>query len=139
MNKSILTVALCILALSAGALAAEEDPIEKAIKACQPEIESYCSQVTPGEGRMLACFFAHGDKLSGSCNWALYEATAALEDFVSAVAHVASECHDDLLKYCGDVEMGEGRVGVCLLEHEEEVTEACRQAMSDVELELVED
>jgi len=139
MNKNILTIALCVLALSAGVLVAEDDPIDKAVKACQPEIEAYCSQVTPGEGRMLACFFAHGDKLSGSCNWALYEASAALDDFVSAVAYVASECHSDLMQFCGDVEMGEGRVGVCLLEHEEEVTEACRKAMADVELEMVED
>jgi len=58
---------------------------------------------------------------------------------VAAINHVASECHDDLIELCGDVQVGEGRVGVCLLEHEEEVSAGCRQAMADTELELVED
>ncbi len=28
-----------------------EDLIDKVVKACEPEIQSYYSQVTPGEGR----------------------------------------------------------------------------------------
>jgi hypothetical protein len=139
MSKRTLWIALAGLVLTAGVAAAEEDAVTKALEACQPEIETYCSQVTPGEGRLLACFVAHEDKLSGACSWALYEATAALEEFVVAIAHVASECHDDLFEFCGDVQVGEGRVGVCLLEHEEEVTAACKQAMADAELEVAED
>lgn len=139
MSKNILWIALVGMALTAGVAAAEEDAVTKAQKACQSEIETYCSQVTPGQGRLLACFVAHEDKLSGACSWALYEAAAALEDFVAAINHVASECHDDLIKLCGEVQVGEGRVGVCLLEHEEEVSAGCRQAMADTELELVED
>jgi hypothetical protein len=139
MSKNILWIALIGMALTAGVATAEEDVVNKALNACEPEIETYCSQVTPGEGRLLACFVAHEDKLSGDCSWALYEAAAALEEFVAAIAHVASECYEDLIKYCGEVQMGEGRVGVCLLEHEKEVSAGCRQAMADVELELVED
>lgn len=132
-------LALLSIALTAGVAAAEEDVVTQVLQACQPEIEAYCSQVTGGDGHLLACFYAHEDKLSGSCNWALYQASAALEELVSAIAYVASQCEADLLEFCGEVQMGEGRVGVCLLEHEEEVSPDCRKAMSDVELEYVEE
>jgi hypothetical protein len=136
--KKILLLALIGLA-SAGIAAAQEDAVSKALTACEPEIEAYCSQVTPGDGRLLACFFAHEDKLSGSCSWAIYEASAALDAFVNAIAYVATECRDDLLEFCGDVQMGEGRVGVCLIEHEEEVSAGCQKAMADAELEIVQE
>ena len=100
---------------------------------------SYRYRSTLGEGRLLACFYAHEDKLSGQCQWALYEGAAQLEMFAAAVTHVATECWDDLEKYCAEVELGEGRVGTCLLEHKAEVTDACRQAMDDVGMELVEE
>ena len=49
------------------------------IDACKPEIEAYCSQVTPGNGRLLHCVAAHEDKLSGQCEYALYQAASLLE------------------------------------------------------------
>ena len=135
-----LTVLLTLLALAilgASGTMAEEDPIENAMKACKPEIEAYCSNVTLGEGRLLACFYAHEDKLSGSCNWALYEAAAELEMVIDAITHVAEQCWDDMVKHCAEVEMGEGRVASCLLEHKAEVSKGCSQAIKDVGLEEV--
>lgn len=139
MKRNLMVILVAGLLLSATGVWAEEDPIEQAVKACETEINTYCSQVTPGDGRMLACFFAHEDKLSGQCQWALYEAAVALEEFTMAVTHLAVECQDDLLKYCGEVELGEGRVGTCLLEHKAEVADACKQAIEDVGLETVEE
>jgi len=135
MRTRVLMVAcVALVVMVAGSVMAQDDPITKAMEACKPEIEAYCSQVTPGEGRMVACFYAHGDKLSGRCEFALYEAANALEQFVAAVEHLATECHDDLMKYCADVQMGEGRVANCLLDHEADVTAACKQAIKDVDL-----
>jgi hypothetical protein len=139
MAKRIMMLVVLSLVLGVGGAIAEDDVIEMAFEACQPELETFCSQVTPGDGRLLACFFAHEDKVSGKCNWAIYQASVAVEEFFSAISHVATECHDDLLEYCGEVQMGEGRVGWCLLDHEEEVSASCRQAMKDVELEAVEE
>ena len=139
------TVLLTLLALAvlgtSGALAqdAAEDPIQNAIDACTPEIKAYCSQVTPGDGRLLACFYAHEDKLSGACGWALYEGAARLEQFATDIAHLANQCWDDLIEHCGEVEMGEGRVASCLLEHKAEVSEGCSQAIKDVELEVADE
>ena len=46
---------------------------------------------------------------------------------------------DDLEKFCADVELGEGRVGTCLLEHKAEVTDGCRQAIDDTGLQVAEE
>ena len=139
MKKQVLVFVMAGVLLGATGAFAQDEIIDHMMKACETEINTYCSQVMPGEGRLLACFFAHEDKISGRCQYALYEGAAVLEDFTMAVTHVATECHDDLLKFCGEVEVGEGRVGTCLVEHKAEVAESCRQAMDDVGLEIVEE
>jgi len=139
MKRTVLVAIAGVFLISGTTAWAQDDIIEGVMKACEPEIKTYCSQVTPGEGRLLACFYAHGDKVSARCEYALYEGVAALEQFTNAVTYVATSCHDDLIKYCADVEMGEGRVGTCLLEHKADVTEACRQAIDDTGLVLVEE
>ena len=139
MKKSVLFVVAAAFLLSVRGAWAQEEIIDDVMAACEPEIKAYCSQVTLGEGRLLACFYAHEDKISGTCQWAIYEGAAQLEQFAAAVTHLARECMDDLEKFCAEVEFGEGRVGTCLLEHRAEVTDACSQAIDDVGLEIVEE
>lgn len=112
--------------------AAAEDIVSQVQKGCAAEIESYCSQVSLGEGRLLACFYAHEDKLSGQCQYALYDASAQLERAVSALNYLASQCEDDMVKLCANVQVGEGRVIECLTEKSESVSAPCKQAMADV-------
>ena len=87
-----------------GQLAAE------VLEGCNAELVQYCADVTPGEGRLLACLCARGDKLSGQCEFALYDAVARLERAISAITYVASECRAELETHCAGVEVGEGRV-----------------------------
>jgi len=139
MKRKVLVVVAAVLLLSVSGAWAQEDIIDNVMTACATEIDTYCSQVTLGEGRLLACFYAHEDKLSGGCTWAIYEGAAALEAFVDAVVEVATACHDDLMTYCAQVQLGEGQVATCLLAHQDEVSEGCSQAIEDVGLEVVED
>ena len=133
-------VTLAVLACALFPLGATgQDVVEQAVAACQPEIETFCSQVTPGEGRLLACFVAHEDKISGACSWALYQALEEFDAFATAIAYVASSCRDDLIEFCGAVRVGDGRVATCLLEHEAEVSATCKKAMDDVELRVSEE
>ncbi len=85
---------------AAGNLSAQESLIETVANGCKTEIETYCKTVTPGEGRMLACLYAYGDKLSGKCEYALYDAAARLERAVAALTYVAKECEADLTANC---------------------------------------
>ncbi len=78
-NMIIVAVALSVLMVCGGC--ATTRPIGLAdigAEGCQAEIETYCKDVTPGESRILACLYAHGDKLSEGCKYALYEATGQL-------------------------------------------------------------
>ncbi len=101
-------------------------------EACSSELAQYCAAVTPGEGRLLACLYAHGDKLSGQCEFALYDAAARLERAVGAITYVASECRTELESHCADVAAGEGRVAQCLKDHAGELSPGCGQALTDV-------
>src|SRR4029450_12760272 len=95
-------------------------------------LESFCKEVTPGEGRVLACLYAHDDKLSGRCEYAVYDAAAQLERAVTALTYVAKECDDDLKKHCASGEAGEGRLAACLKKNEKDVSPRCKNAMKDV-------
>jgi hypothetical protein len=89
--------------------------IETVATGCEKELAAYCQGVTPGEGRILACLYAHEDKLSGQCEYALFDAAAQLERAVAALAYLVNECGDDLETYCVGVQAGEGRLLDCLI------------------------
>jgi hypothetical protein len=71
---SILAGALLLAVANAPTVAAQQSLAEQVFEACGNELETYCAGVTPGEGRLLACLYEHGDKLSGQCEFALYDA-----------------------------------------------------------------
>ncbi|WP_373501457.1 cysteine rich repeat-containing protein [Desulfococcus sp.] len=127
----------CVVMMSfgvAGSLSAEENIIETVSNGCKSEIETYCKDVTPGEGRVLACLYAHQDKLSGKCDYALYDAASRLERAVAALGYVANECEADLMTYCADVQVGEGRVLECLKKNDAKVSKRCKGALKEVGL-----
>jgi hypothetical protein len=99
---------------------------------CSAELAQHCAEVTPGEGRLLACLYAHGDKLSGQCEFALYDAAVRLERAISAITYVASECRSELEAHCTSVQPGEGRIAQCLVDHASELSPACDQALTTV-------
>jgi hypothetical protein len=102
------------------------------LEGCNSELVQYCAEVTPGEGRLLACLYSYSDKLSGQCELALYDAAARLERAIGAITYVASECRADLETHCADVEVGEGRVAQCLKDHASELSPGCDQALTNV-------
>ena len=111
---------------------AQQSLIETVANGCKEELEKYCSNVTPGDGRVLACLYSYGDKLSGRCEYALYDAAIQLERAVAALSYAANECSADLKKYCASVEAGEGRLLECLQKNDTRVSNRCKQARKDV-------
>ncbi|MGA7878697.1 MAG: cysteine rich repeat-containing protein [Desulfoferrobacter sp.] len=130
-----LVLALCLgfMFLTVSAYA-QKDLVQTVKDGCKKELETYCKNVTPGEGRILACLYAYEDKLSGGCVYALYDASVQLERAVAAIAYLANECRDDLKEYCASVEVGEGRLLKCLEKHEAKVSARCKKAVKDVGL-----
>ena len=129
--KSIAFCAFSALFAFSGPLLAQ-DPVTTVVEGCDAEIATYCSQVSPGEGRLLACFYAHEDKLSGKCEYALYSAAAQLDQAVSALNYLAGQCENDIVSLCANVEMGEGRILDCLAAQEEAVSAECKAAIAQV-------
>jgi hypothetical protein len=144
MRNGILIIAiLCIVLVCTGTVAAgqkgpveamAEGLIETVATGCEKELLAYCKDVTPGEGRILACLYAHEDKLSGQCEYALFDAASQLERAVSALSYVANECGDDLDAFCTDVPAGGGRLLDCLNNNEKKVSSRCKQALKDTGL-----
>lgn len=140
MNKSRSSLLAALTAASmafGGANAFAADSIVGTIEqGCKTELDAWCKDVTPGEGRVLSCLAAREDKLSGQCEYALYTASAQLDAFVSAIQHVATECKAELEKHCSSIELGEGRLAKCLKANEATASPACKQAMTDTQMEV---
>ena len=128
--KSALIASIAIFA-TVPVASAQDDLIDYLVTECKGDIENYCSQVTPGNGRLLHCMAAHEDKISGQCSYALYRAASLLEQLTAAIVYVAQECRTDIEAHCGDVAIGEGRVLSCLAENDANLTESCKTALAN--------
>ncbi len=101
------------------ALAAEESP-------CKADYEKLCGDVKPGGGRIMECLKEHKDELSPECKTFLENKKA---EIMEKVQHVQEKCKSDVDKLCSGVEPGGGRILKCLLQHKDELTEDCRNAL----------
>jgi hypothetical protein len=134
-KRVVLSAVVAMFFVSVSSAWALEELLESVAKGCEKELTSYCSNVTPGEGRILACLYAHSDKLTGKCEYALYDAAVQLERFVAALSYVANECDADLDKFCSEVAVGEGRLVECLAKNSSKLSKRCTQALKDVDSE----
>lgn len=115
------------------AIAAMEGELAvRVLEGCREELVTYCSEVTPGEGRLLACLYAHGDKLSGPCQFQLYDASVRLERAISAISYIAAQCGPEIEANCANVEPGEGRMAQCLRDNQSALSPGCDQALTEV-------
>jgi hypothetical protein len=125
---------LSLLVVAGGKAFAVEQLLESIAKGCEKELTAYCKDVTPGEGRILACLYAREDKLSAKCEYALYDAAAQLQRAVTALAYVANECDADLEKFCSNVPIGGGRLLACIEKNEKDVSKRCKDALKETGL-----
>ncbi len=109
---------------------AEEQTLEEFVKeSCAEDKEKFCNQVAPGEGRMLACAYAHEDKLSGKCSHALYLAAEALDQAINKLHHIAEACNNDIEAHCANVKEGNGRILSCLKHNIGDISPNCKTVM----------
>lgn len=122
-------LAFGLLALTMTMPLVANDPIDDVMSGCAPEIKNFCSRVTPGNGRLAACFYAHEDRLSAVCVNSLYNAAQALDEAIDAFVNIATNCEADIDSYCADVEVGEGRILNCLSSSRDSLSEECTMAL----------
>jgi cysteine rich repeat protein len=131
---TIFRIVVCATLLFAVSAGAQQSLVETVANGCKAELDTYCKDVTPGQGRMLACLYARNDKLSGKCEYALYDAAAQLERAVAALSYVVNECADDLDQFCRNVAAGEGRLLECIEKNDPKVSSRCKEAIKQVGL-----
>jgi len=135
MRKLFVSLSVFIaLLLTAGWARADDSLLEGLKKACNKELTTFCKGVQPGEGRILACLYAFQDRVSGKCEYAVYDAAVQLEQAATALKFAATECKDDLLKYCGNVQLGNGRLMACLDKNEKSLSDKCKEALRQIGL-----
>ncbi len=132
MKKILFVLVLFCVPFVGEISSAQDGPVEIVSKGCKPELESYCKDVTPGEGRVLACLFAREDKLSAGCKYSLAVASLQVEHLQVTLTYLANECEDDLKTYCAHLKIGEGRLLDCLKKNEASVSSRCKQAFKNV-------
>ena len=122
-----LVLALSI-AFSGGAQA------ESIFDTCSVDLETYCSDVAPGNGRLYSCLYSREDKLNDSCDEALSDIADQMDLFFDVVRYATQECGADIVDHCQDVDAGDGRIYTCLKAMTGELTESCEAVMTQFEL-----
>jgi hypothetical protein len=128
MKKYLLTFLIPVF-LGVVNVANAQDVIDTVVTGCSTELNAFCSQVTPGQGRGLACLYSHSDKLSGQCEYALYDAAGQLERVINGIAYLMHECGNDVQTHCAAVQAGDGRLAQCLLDNKSELQSRCSAAI----------
>ena len=113
-----------------------EAAISKIRKACAADINSFCSKVTPGEGRLALCMLAHEDKVSDVCYATVFDVADNIDLALSNISRAADACEKEIDTHCANVEIGEGRVAQCLIDKESELSSACRAEVAGVKARL---
>ena len=113
-----------------------ERSVKKVLKDCEKELNSYCSQVTPGEGRLALCMMAHEDKISDTCFSSIFEFVDGIELGLSNLWRAADVCENDIEKNCASVQPGEGRIAQCLIEKKDMISTPCKAELAGLETRL---
>jgi hypothetical protein len=139
-----LAVLALLVILSVDSVSAQTD-IAKAIQAklaaeaaklensCADDIKKYCSDVTPGEGRMIYCMQAHEDKISPKCAFDLEEAATDVQLSADNLKDAITACHAEITGVCGKTLPGQGRIAACLIQNKPTASKGCVDALEKIE------
>ncbi len=128
LRRAFTSLPIILMAFVAGN---EQLAAQSIFESCAKDLETYCGAVTPGDGRTLACIYAHEDKVSDKCDAATENGAALLDWFFETVRYVYDRCADDVQKHCAGTEFGGGRIISCLIENSSELADACREVTAE--------
>jgi hypothetical protein len=123
--KTIPAFFAAILLMQAGAAFSQQAPAES-IDACKGDAQKFCSGIAPGGGKIKDCLTAHEADLSPSC---MAIVTKKQDDRNAGARAFADACGADTKSFCKGVKPGQGRILDCLVDHQNDITEACYQIL----------
>ena len=135
MKTTLLSAAVFML-FAAGAARAEEGA-----RPCKADIEKFCKDVKPGEGRIIDCLKAHEAELSADCKAKGAELKGGPggkkgegKGEGRGMGPMGGACKADFEKFCKDA--GREKMG-CMKEHEKDLSEGCKTQMAKMKDEFI--
>ena len=107
--------------------------VEKLESVCAKDIKKYCSNVTPGAGRVVYCMQAYEDKISAKCTFEVEEAAASILTAAEALKDGVIACKAEINGVCAKVKPGDGRIATCLIENKSTASAGCSEAIARVQ------
>jgi hypothetical protein len=107
--------------------------VTKLESVCAKDIKKYCSNVTPGEGRMVYCMQAYEDKISPKCAFELEDAATTVLSTADALKGTVIACKAEIMGVCGKIQPGQGRIAACLLANKSTASPGCAEAIGTIE------
>jgi hypothetical protein len=92
---------------------------------CKNDLEKYCRDIQPGEGRILRCLTLYEKDLTPSCKKELARAKKAIEE-------VQIACVDDYAIFCSSVLPGQGKIPACLEKNDKILTRKCKAHLKEL-------
>ena len=93
--------------------------------ACYDSLAKYCSDVTPGDGRLVSCLYSHEDKVSDACDIAFAETGDIIDMLFETLRSAKHHCQGDISQWCADAVVGSGEVLHCLVENRSSLSDGC--------------
>ena len=100
---------------------------------CAPDLAKFCSRITPGEGRKVACLISYSDRISPRCRLTAYLAGKALAENMLRLERLAFRCSADIQSLCYNFGIGGGRIYDCLKKNKARLVSDCRQSLPQFE------
>ncbi len=121
--SSLLAFPLFLSSLAPNVMAAATEDLKSSLKqACQTDIQQFCSNVTPGQGRVMACLKSYEDKLSSSCK---QQWQSVKSEWHKAMKGAHAACAGDIQKFCSSVDTPRD-IKNCLDEHSTDLSSTCK-------------
>ncbi|GAX77303.1 hypothetical protein CEUSTIGMA_g4749.t1 [Chlamydomonas eustigma] len=86
-------------------------------EACRTDVEAYCKDTEPGEGRVHTCLRFNKDKISERCRNEEMKLAALEYRDIRLRPKLNKMCSEEKAVYCKDVKPGKARVVKCLMEN----------------------
>jgi hypothetical protein len=86
--------------------------------ACKSDLEKFCKDVQPGQGRIVQCIKQYEAEFSPACKKQIDVDKEKAKEFVNS-------CKPDAEKFCKDIKPGQGRLISCLMQHQSELSANC--------------
>ncbi len=117
MQKTLISLITIIMFLGVVCSVQAQEPSRKG--SCKADIEKFCKDVKPGQGRIVKCMKAHENELSQPCKDEIAADKEKSKEFVK-------NCKPDADKFCKDIKPGHGRIIHCLKQHQAELAPNCQ-------------